>query len=97
NQWSALYKAQHVIGGIAPKEQRAAEWLIEQAEKKRVILPLSAGHMSETSQWRNDGERYALAVQMLRLSAGWQLRDPLAVRQDELTASMLGVIGNRDQ
>ncbi|MGW0327768.1 hypothetical protein [Nocardia sp. NPDC003183] len=97
NQWSALYKAHQVIGGIAPKEQRAAEWLIEQTENKRIILPISSGHMSETCQWRNGGERYALAVQMLRLSAGWQLRDPLAVRHDELAASMLGVIGNRDQ
>ncbi|MFE2958404.1 hypothetical protein [Nocardia tengchongensis] len=97
NQWSALYKAKQVIGGLPPKEQRAAEWLIEQAESKRVILPLSAGHMSETCQWSNGGERYALAVQMLRLSAGWQLRDPLAVRQDELTASMLDTIETGDQ
>ncbi|MGX1778355.1 hypothetical protein ACWIGW_40050 [Nocardia brasiliensis] len=95
--WSALYVAKHVIGGLAAKEQRAAEWLIEQAENKRIILPLSAGHMSETCQWRNDAERYALAVQMLRLSAGWQLRDPLAVRQDELTASLLDMFGIDNQ
>ncbi|MBO0880748.1 MAG: hypothetical protein J2P17_10485 [Mycobacterium sp.] len=95
--WSALYIARHVIGGLIPKEQRAAEWLIEQAENKRIILPLSAGHMSETCQWGNDAERYALAVQMLRLSAGWQLRDPLTVRQDELTASLLDMFGIDNQ
>ncbi|MGW4121256.1 hypothetical protein [Nocardia sp. NPDC004711] len=97
NQWSALYRSKYVIGGLAPREQRAAEWLIEQSESKRIILPLSAGHMAETCQWRNDGERYALAVQMLRLSAGWQLRDPLAVRQDELTASLLDIFATSGQ
>jgi hypothetical protein len=93
NHWNTLYRAKYVISGVRSPEREAALWLIEQASAGRIILPLSAAHMSETCKWRNDGERYALALTMLQLSAGWQLRDPLAVRRNELLASLHSRLG----
>ncbi|MFI1236831.1 hypothetical protein [Nocardia salmonicida] len=88
NHWNALYKAKYVISGVKSREHEAALWLIEQASAGRIILPLSSAHMSETCKWRNNGERYALALTILQLSAGWQLRDPLAVRRKEILSSI---------
>ncbi|MGK8508208.1 hypothetical protein ACRS5S_09135 [Nocardia asiatica] len=88
NHWNTLYRAKYVISGVRSPEREAALWLIEQASAGRIILPLSSAHMSETCKWRNGGERYTLALTMLQLSAGWQLRDPLAVRRNELLSSL---------
>jgi hypothetical protein len=88
NHWNTLYRAKYVISGANSPEREAALWLIEQASAGRIILPLSSAHMSETCKWRNGGERYTLALTMLQLSAGWQLRDPIAVRRNEILSSL---------
>jgi hypothetical protein len=57
--------------------------LIELARAGNIILPLSRAHLVATS--RLDGEsRHELAMTMLQLSRGWQMRTPLDVRQNEL-------------
>jgi len=65
-------------------EREAADELIRLAVNKKIILPLSAGHMAETCRWPHTDDRYRLALRMAQLSAGWQMRDPLAVRGFEI-------------
>ncbi|MGW5139275.1 hypothetical protein ACWEPH_09390 [Nocardia beijingensis] len=93
NIWSTVYKAKYTISAVPNKEREAAEWLIDQVQQRRVLLPISIGTMTETCQWGNDPERYPLALTILQLSAGWQLRDPLAIRRHELITSMHSVTG----
>jgi hypothetical protein len=42
----------------------------------------------ETTLWSDGQERYRLALTILQLSTGWQLRDPLDVRKRELWADL---------
>ncbi|WP_432571326.1 hypothetical protein [Kineococcus sp. SYSU DK005] len=51
------------------------------------MLPASSGHYHETTKWPDDAARYRLGLTILQLSRGWQLRDPLQVRRDEIRAS----------
>jgi hypothetical protein len=83
--WSTLTHAMHDPARIASDSERAAATrLVELAQARRVILPLSAAHMTETCKQADYEPRYRRAVTLARLSAGWQLRDPLALRRFEL-------------
>lgn len=85
NHWSTIAKAIHDPQRVtAAAERDAAEHLIDLALARKVILPISAGHMSETCKWTDELARYQLALTILQLSGGWQMRDPLAVRRFEL-------------
>lgn len=70
-------------------ELDAAERLITLARETKVILPLSFGHLAETSKWTDTERRYRLAITMVALSRGWQMRYPLAIRRYELRQSFL--------
>jgi hypothetical protein len=83
NMWSTLANSVHEPGR-ASNEYAAARHLIELVRNRRVILPLSSGHMLETTKWGDAGRRYRLGLTMMQLSAGWQLRDPLRIRRFEL-------------
>ncbi len=84
NQWSAVSNALHGTGRTAAEDVEAALRLVELATERVVILPVSAGHLMETSQWTNDDRRYQLGITVASLSRGWYMRDPLRVRRDEL-------------
>ncbi|MDT0179220.1 hypothetical protein Q9S36_03225 [Microbacterium sp. ARD31] len=84
NHWSTLAKTSRAPDRVPEAERKAALELIALAEAGKIILPISAGHHSETSHWVDDDSRYQLALTMLRLSKGWQMRDPLAIWADEL-------------
>lgn len=88
NHWSALAKALHERETVHAPVRRAAEHLAFLARQRTVILPLSLGHMGETGQWGNDSRRYRLALTMLELSNGWQLRDVLLLRRAELQRAL---------
>lgn len=57
-----------------------ARWVAEE----RVVVPLSSGHMLETTKWADHGKRRAVALSLLTITRGWSMRDPLHVRRDEL-------------
>lgn len=84
NHWSTLAKMSRAPDRVPEPERKAALELVALAEAGKVILPISAAHHSETSHWLDDDSRYQLALTMLRLSKGWQMRDPLAIWADEL-------------
>jgi len=89
NHWSTMANVIHAAHKVRQQaELKAAQRLIELATAGRVILPMSAGHMSETCKWRDNDARYRLALTILQLSAGWQMRDPLEVRRFELREAL---------
>lgn len=89
NHWSTLTLARLEPERVLnPDELSAALRIIEMAEGDQVLLPLSGGHMAETCKWTSFDDRYDLALTMLQLSRGWQMRDPLEVRRNELRASL---------
>lgn len=90
NHWSTLARSLNSPSRVASAELQAAHHLTHLVDTCQIVLPLSVGHLTETAKWTNDVERKQLAVTMLRLSRGWQVRDPLHVRRTEL------LIGLRD-
>ncbi|WP_329260840.1 hypothetical protein OG417_25160 [Actinoallomurus sp. NBC_01490] len=88
NQWSALANALHDTGGVTDEDRDAALHLTEWVRQGKVILPASAGHYYETAKWSKTDKRYRLGLTILQLSRGWQMRDPLQVRRDELHAAL---------
>ncbi len=94
NHWSALAKALHEPDTVPDQARLPAERLASLARKRRVILPLSLGHMGETGQWGNDARRYRLALTMLEFSCGWQLRDVLLLRRAELKRALASDLGH---
>jgi hypothetical protein len=83
NQWIQLGRALNSPQTVSAPELSAAKELLELAQRQRVILPVSSGHMVETTQtdraWRKQ-----LGPLMVELSRGWLMRDPLRVRRAEL-------------
>lgn len=84
NQWSAIARARHDPEGVSDQDHQAARQLAEWAQEGRIILPASSGHYYETTKWADGPARYRLGLTVLQLSRGWQMRDPLQVRRDEL-------------
>lgn len=83
NHWIDLARA--VVGSskLSAARAQACGDLIELARTRRVILPISAGHLVETV--KTTGQRRAnLGRTMLELSRGWQMRSPLRIRALEL-------------
>ncbi len=89
NHWSTLTNAIHEPDRITDKRERAAAaQLIELAIARKIVLPMSSAHMSETCKQVDAEQRYRRALTIAQLSAGWQLRDPLALRQFELQQAL---------
>lgn len=89
NHWSALAKAVHRPASLRAPEREAARAVIRMVLDEKIILPLSFAHVSETCQWEDAENRYQHALTLLRLSAGWVMRDPVQVRQHELRQILL--------
>lgn len=89
NIWSlvalALQDPQRVV---RPADRAGALRLARLVEERKIVLPLSSGHHTETTKWSDDLSRYRLALTTLQLSRGWQMRDPLVVRRRELAAAL---------
>lgn len=83
NIWVQIAQAVHSPEKVPKAELEPTMRLIELVIDRRVILPLSAGHAIEIEQlggkWRVE-----LAREMVRLSRGWVMSDPLRVRRNEL-------------
>ncbi|MEU7502729.1 hypothetical protein AB0B93_00200 [Streptomyces lavendulae] len=84
NKWRPVSDVLQGRDAGARADREAASRLVEWVEQGRVILPASAGHYYETTKWSNAEGRHRLGLAVLQLSRGWQLRDPLQVRRDEL-------------
>lgn len=87
NQWSVLSKAGDPSARIPEEDRVAAVRLAELARDRRVVLPASSAHYHETTKWSDNAARHQLGLTVLQLSRGWQLRDPLQVRRNEIRAS----------
>lgn len=84
NQWSAIDNNLHDEARGNAKNRDAARQLAEWVRQRRIILPASSGHYNETTKRFDASKRYRLGLTILQLSRGWQMRDPLQVRRDEL-------------
>ena len=84
NHWSTLFKSTYDRGRVPEDEARAADRIRDFVRERRIVTPLSSGHHVETSQYGSPTERFRLAITMLQLSRGWQMRAPLRVRGDEM-------------
>lgn len=89
NHWSTLTNVLYDPGRVADDEERdAAKRLISLVSAKKIVLPMSAAHISETCKQADFDQRYKRALTITQLSAGWQLRDPLDLRRFELRQAL---------
>src|SRR5690349_17520062 len=68
----------------SPAELDAAKWLWQAADSEKVRLPLSMGHLVETTRRQDDVSRVDLADAMLDCYHGWHMSHPQDVRRTEL-------------
>ena len=89
NQWGALSRWEHDEGGLRAADAAAAAQLAAAVAAKQVVLPASAGHYVETGPLYGE-RRVRRASTLLVHSRGWQMRNPLHVRVDELRLGLRG-------
>ncbi|MCD4524712.1 hypothetical protein [Nocardioides sp. cx-173] len=83
NKWSELARAVLVPERVRTSEEMyAAQEIVRFASDDGVILPLSAAHLLETSGLSGD-RRYEVGVTIASFSAGWQMRHPWKVFEQE--------------
>lgn len=89
NHWVGL--AQHLWAPerLRESEREAAGLLIELARERKVVLPVSAAHLTEAAPLAGRRRR-DLSATILGLSRGWQMRSPIWARFAEYVASMHG-------
>jgi hypothetical protein len=81
--WNTLARRIHEPGSIARQDAVAADKIIGWARNRRIVLPLSCGHVVETTPLYGE-KRRRQALAMLDLSRGWHMRSPLHVRYGEI-------------
>jgi len=81
--WNTLTRRLHDPGSIAHRDGVAADKIIGWARDRRIILPLSSGHVIETTPLYGE-KRQRQALAMLELSRGWHMRSPVHVRYGEI-------------
>jgi hypothetical protein len=92
NHWVMLARLQWAPHKLTAHRE-GYERLMGLACERAIILPLSSAHAFETG--RKDGrQRRELATTMLQLSRGWQMRNPLKVRREELVCAIAGLRTN---
>jgi hypothetical protein len=89
NHWSTLAAVRHGERPARRDEIEPARRLMELVDAERVLLPVSAGHLVETTPLHGP-RRVALAGAVLALGRGWQMRNPLHVRVEEMTRALSG-------
>lgn len=83
NKWSELARAVLVPERVRTSEEmHAAREVVRFASDDGAILPLSSAHLLETSGLSGD-RRYEVGVTIASLSAGWQMRHPWKVFEQE--------------
>jgi hypothetical protein len=87
--WVSLAKQRHAPEKVNEATASAATTLIELAEAQRILLPLSAGHLTEMAHLQGRWRAH-LGLTLLALSRGWQMRNPVAVRETEFLRTMRG-------
>jgi hypothetical protein len=87
--WVSLARQRHAPEKLSAATAGAATALIQLAEAQRILLPLSAGHLTEMAQ-RGGRWREHLGLTLMALSRGWQMRNPVAVRKAEFVRAMRG-------
>lgn len=93
NHMSTLSKALRAPQRLSEREWWAAVRLISLAGEGKIVVPFSGAHMAETAAWTDDEARFHLATTILSVSRGWQLRDPLQVRHEELVSLLSSFAG----
>ncbi|MEV5107536.1 hypothetical protein ACFQ7G_19880 [Streptomyces massasporeus] len=88
NKWRLVSDAIQGRPGVSAHERAAALRLAGWSEQRKIILPVSSGHLYETTKWSNSDGRYRLGLTILQFSRGWQLADPLQVWEDELRGTL---------
>jgi len=88
NKWSDLDRFRRGVL-LPPRDAAAAAELTAMVEERRLVLPASAGHYVETTPLHGD-KRVSLAVTVISLARGWQMRNPLHVRFEELRRDLEG-------
>jgi hypothetical protein len=81
--WNTLTRRIHEPASIARQDGVAADKIIGWARDRRIVLPLSSGHVIETTPLYGE-KRRRQALAMLGLSRGWHIRSPLHVRYGEI-------------
>ena len=89
NHWSTMAAARHGHRRVRPEEAQAARTLAELARSGQILLPVSAAHLVETTPLHGS-PRVALAGTVLSLGRGWQMRNPLHVRAEEVLRAVKG-------
>jgi hypothetical protein len=89
NHWSTIAAAREGRAGVTAEQARAAEALVGLVEDHRILLPVSGGHLVETTPLQGD-RRVALATTVLELGRGWRMRNPLRIRADEISRGVQG-------
>ena len=89
NHWVMLARLQWSPEKVSARHRDGYAQLTALARDRAIVLPLSGAHAVETgrtdSRWRRD-----LAMTMLQLSRGWQMRSTLKVRREELVGAVAG-------
>ncbi len=89
NHWSRLSAARFGHRPLAPAVAAAAERLMQWAQDGRVLVPASSAHFTETVPLYG-ASRLATATAILQVSGGWQMRNPLHVRLEEIRRAVAG-------
>lgn len=86
NHWVDLARSVREPASLNPRLRAPATVIVERARSREIILPLSAANLFElplAGKRRRD-----LAIAMLELSHGWQMRNPLRVRHLEILRTL---------
>ena len=92
NHWSLLSAARFGHRAV-PAAVAAAGQLMQWANDGRVLVPASAAHFTETVP-RYGIPRVASATAILQVSRGWQMRNPVHVRLEEIRRRLAGAVGD---
>ncbi len=86
--WVTL--AQHLRSPdqVAAPDCKAAKHIVDLSRSKAIVLPISSANRWEIA--RAGQHRRDVVLTMVELSRGWQLRDPINVRGQELRRCMEG-------
>jgi len=84
NHWIELARTQVGSTRISREKAAACRRLIDLADRRKIILPISGAHLVVETAKTDGRQRADLARVMLSLSSGWQMRSPLWVRHQEL-------------
>jgi len=87
--WVSLARQRHAPEKLNEANGSAATTLIQLTEAQRIVLPLSAGHLTEMAQLEGRWRAH-LGLTIMGLSRGWQMQNPVAVRKTEFLLAMRG-------